>query len=143
MLEADLATAYKFGDARFSDCTSCFPVSFFFALKVSPRTVVEMANFDDKKDVSTIEYVSDSSERVEKAVPEEHGGLDETNLPDYHDKEVTRILRKVDYRLVPMLTLLYLLAFLDRGNIGNAKVAGMNEDLNLTGTEYNLALTGE
>jgi hypothetical protein len=28
-----------------------------------------------------------------------------------------------------MLTLLYVVGFLDRGNIGNAKVAGMNVDL--------------
>lgn len=35
----------------------------------------------------------------------------------------------------------YVLAFLDRGNIGNAKVAGMNVDLGLTGNQYNLALT--
>lgn len=28
-----------------------------------------------------------------------------------------------------MLTLLYVVGFLDRGNIGNAKVAGMNDDL--------------
>lgn len=62
-------------------------------------------------------------------------------LPRYDDKETHRILRKVDYRLLPMLTLLYVLAFLDRGNIGNAKVAGMNEELQLTGTQYNLALT--
>ena len=40
-----------------------------------------------------------------------------------------------------MLTLLYVLAFLDRGNIGNAKVAGMNKELKLTGDQYNLALT--
>jgi hypothetical protein len=40
-----------------------------------------------------------------------------------------------------MLALLYVLAFLDRGNIGNAKVAGMNTDLKLTGPQYNIALT--
>lgn len=40
-----------------------------------------------------------------------------------------------------MLTLLYVLAFLDRGNIGNAKIAGMSKDLDLSGVEYNLALT--
>lgn len=40
-----------------------------------------------------------------------------------------------------MLTLLYVLAFLDRGNIGNAKIAGMVTDLNLSGSQYNLALT--
>lgn len=33
-----------------------------------------------------------------------------------------KLLRKMDLRLLPMLTLLYLLSFIDRGNIGNAKV---------------------
>ncbi|KAK5464893.1 hypothetical protein LTS15_001456 [Exophiala xenobiotica] len=78
---------------------------------------------------------------LEKAGLGDHAGLDDSNLPRYDDKETKRILRKVDYRLLPMLTLLYVLAFLDRGNIGNAKVAGMNKELNLTGTQYNIALT--
>jgi MFS family permease len=39
----------------------------------------------------------------------------------------------MDLRLIPMLALLYLLSFLDRSNIGNAKIQGMNEDLGLTG----------
>jgi len=30
---------------------------------------------------------------------------------------------------------------MDRSNIGNAKVAGMNADLGLTGAQYNMALT--
>lgn len=34
----------------------------------------------------------------------------------YSDEEGRAILRKVDYRLLPVLTLLYLLSFLDRGN---------------------------
>ncbi|KAK7906260.1 hypothetical protein LTR67_000986 [Exophiala xenobiotica] len=55
--------------------------------------------------------------------------------------EQTRILRKVDYRLVPLLALLYLLAFIDRGNIGNAKIAGLYDDLKLHGMQYNIALT--
>lgn len=33
------------------------------------------------------------------------------------------------------------LTSVDRGNIGNAKVAGMNTDLKLTGSQYNIALT--
>ncbi|CAH0058004.1 unnamed protein product [Clonostachys solani] len=67
--------------------------------------------------------------------------LDAENLPSYDDDETRMVRRKIDWRLIPMLTLLYLLAFLDRGNIGNAKVAGMNNDLGLTPTQYNLALT--
>ncbi|KAL4931455.1 major facilitator superfamily domain-containing protein [Aspergillus undulatus] len=52
-----------------------------------------------------------------------------------------RVLRKMDLRLIPMLALLYLLAFLDRGNIGNAKIEGMLDDLHMSGQEYNLCLT--
>ncbi|OJD38568.1 retrograde regulation protein 2 [Diplodia corticola] len=63
------------------------------------------------------------------------------DVPEYDAKETQRILRKVDYRLLPMLTLLYVLSFIDRSNIGNAKVAGMNSDLGLTGPQYNIALT--
>ncbi|PSN72954.1 retrograde regulation protein 2 [Corynespora cassiicola Philippines] len=83
----------------------------------------------------------DSIEKIENLPTRANAGLNESNLPSYHDIETQRILRKVDYRLLPMLTLLYVLAFLDRGNIGNAKVAGMNEDLGLTSAQYNIALT--
>ncbi|KAJ4290487.1 hypothetical protein N0V90_010704 [Kalmusia sp. IMI 367209] len=52
-----------------------------------------------------------------------------------------KILRKMDLRLIPMLALLYLLSFLDRGNIGNAKIEGLVEDLGMTGPQYNWCLT--
>ena len=45
-----------------------------------------------------------------------------------------------DYRLVPWLSLLYLLSFLDRSNIGNANLFGLSVDLKLTTTEYQACL---
>ncbi|KAF1999008.1 MFS general substrate transporter [Amniculicola lignicola CBS 123094] len=51
------------------------------------------------------------------------------------------ILRKMDLRLIPMLALLYLLSFLDRGNIGNARIEGLVDDLGMTGPQYNWCLT--
>ncbi|KAK3386832.1 high-affinity nicotinic acid transporter [Podospora didyma] len=51
------------------------------------------------------------------------------------------ILRKMDLRLIPTLAVLYLLSFLDRGNIGNAKIEGLQEDLKLTPDQYNWCLT--
>ncbi|KAG6364770.1 hypothetical protein INS49_006374 [Diaporthe citri] len=51
-----------------------------------------------------------------------------------------RVVRKVDIRLVPVLTILYLIAHIDRANIGNAKIEGLIEDLGLTGAEYNISL---
>jgi MFS family permease len=43
--------------------------------------------------------------------------------------------------LIPWLSLLYLMSFLDRTNIGNAKVDGLQEDLGMSDTEYNNSLT--
>lgn len=64
-----------------------------------------------------------------------NGGIDTSDI----DPKTT--LRKMDVRLIPMLAILYLLSFLDRGNIGNAKIAGMQDDLHLSGPEYNLCAT--
>ncbi|KAH7027860.1 major facilitator superfamily transporter [Microdochium trichocladiopsis] len=52
-----------------------------------------------------------------------------------------KLMWKVDLWLIPWLSLLYLLSFLDRTNIGNARLAGMENDLHMFGTDYNLSLT--
>ncbi|PTB67637.1 MFS general substrate transporter [Trichoderma citrinoviride] len=52
-----------------------------------------------------------------------------------------RLMAKVDMRVVPFLCIMYLLAFLDRVNIANAKLFGLATDLDLgTGDKYNTAL---
>lgn len=40
-----------------------------------------------------------------------------------------------------MLAILYLVSHLDRANIGNAKIAGLVEDLGMSGIQYNIALS--
>ncbi|TQS31959.1 hypothetical protein Golomagni_07744, partial [Golovinomyces magnicellulatus] len=53
-----------------------------------------------------------------------------------------RVVRKLDRNLLALLTFLYLLAFLDRSNIGNARIAGMSDDLHLEkGERYDWLLT--
>jgi hypothetical protein len=59
----------------------------------------------------------------------------------FDDGETRKLLRKVDWRVLPILSLLYLLAFIDKSNLGNARVAGLEDDLAFTGTQYNLAAT--
>lgn len=46
----------------------------------------------------------------------------------------------MDWRIVPVLAMLYFLAILDRNNIANAKIEGMDEELNLYGSRYNIVL---
>lgn len=43
-------------------------------------------------------------------------------LAELPPEEARRALSKVDYRLVPLLSLLYLVAFIDRSNIGNVLI---------------------
>lgn len=42
---------------------------------------------------------------------------------------------KVDLYLIPWLCLLYLISFLDRTNIGNAKIEGLQTDLQMTNNQ--------
>lgn len=62
------------------------------------------------------------------------------------DEASTRTLvRKIDWYLIPFLALLYLLSFLDRTNIGNARLAGLEASLGMDssakGLDYNVALS--
>ncbi|KAF3134910.1 hypothetical protein TWF703_006241 [Orbilia oligospora] len=66
--------------------------------------------------------------------------LDETYLL-YTTEETNRVIRRFDRYLVPFLALLYMLSFLDRSNIGNARIAGMEADLEMSHGQYEWLLT--
>lgn len=59
---------------------------------------------------------------------------------DYTPEEEKKILFKVDCYLLITIFWMYLLSYMDRTNVGNAKVAGMEEDLSLTSTMYSNVL---
>ena len=51
-----------------------------------------------------------------------------------------RLVRKCDFYVIPVLSLLYSFAFIDRINIGNARLQGLEKDLRMKGQDYNVAL---
>ncbi|CDW97059.1 hypothetical protein [Sporisorium scitamineum] len=57
----------------------------------------------------------------------------------YTRQEERRLVRKIDFLVVPILLVLYLLSFLDRSNIGNAKLEGLVKHIKLK--DYSTALT--
>lgn len=57
--------------------------------------------------------------------------------------QARRILRKVDWRIIPLLQFLYMLTFLDRVNIGNARLWNLEKDLDMSGYQYNIVVLGE
>ena len=82
------------------------------------------------------------SQELEKgdlaAREQNHGQIQREHIDPAVEK---RVIRKMDRTVVPLVMALYLLAFLDRSNIGNARIAGMEEDLNLEGDRYDWLLT--
>ncbi|KAJ0119965.1 mfs transporter [Diaporthe amygdali] len=53
----------------------------------------------------------------------------------------TKLKRKIDLRLMPAIILMYILNYIDRNNIAAAKLAGLEEDLGLSSTEYETAVS--
>ncbi|KAF9348085.1 hypothetical protein BGX26_000472 [Mortierella sp. AD094] len=50
----------------------------------------------------------------------------------------SRVLRKLDRNLLPLLGILYLFSYLDRVNIGNARLFGLEEDVKMTDGQYSM-----
>ncbi|KAK4139675.1 uncharacterized protein C8A04DRAFT_32799, partial [Dichotomopilus funicola] len=80
----------------------------------------------------------------EKAEAEHHGA----SSPDIvghstleNEAHLTRrILWKTDTRILPILSLLFLCSFLDRTNVGNARIIGLEDDLKISNLQYNQGL---
>ncbi|KAG9255500.1 major facilitator superfamily domain-containing protein [Emericellopsis atlantica] len=81
------------------------------------------------------------------AVPKKDMDLDGSTPADLRDDIAIdpvaerKLIRKLDLWIVPPVMLLYLLSFLDRVNIGNARLYGMEEDLGLVGDQYQIAVS--
>ncbi|GIC88891.1 putative MFS transporter [Aspergillus udagawae] len=73
---------------------------------------------------------------TKKGVADEEVALDEETL-----KLDRQTLLRLDLLLMPMTLMLYLLAWLDRANVGNARVAGLEKDLHLTDLQYKTVIT--
>ncbi|BGP13501.1 hypothetical protein JCM10213_000691 [Rhodosporidiobolus nylandii] len=68
--------------------------------------------------------------------------LEHSDVASTQDPEAEkRLVRKLDLVLTPLFFVVYLITFIDRANVGNARVAGLESDLGLKGYQYNISLT--
>ncbi|KAI1349363.1 allantoate permease [Xylaria sp. FL0043] len=87
-------------------------------------------------------------ERVIEQTARKHG-LDEEQIAqfrrfteadaEWHRAMRQRLMRKIDFHLLPLLVLMYLLNFLDRNNLSQARLSTLEQDLGMKGTDFNLA----
>ena len=86
------------------------------------------SNHSDEKDHVQI---------VEDVEAKDAGGRGHVIPPtEFTPEEEKRVIRKLDWHIIPLIFLLYSLSILDRSNLGNARIAGMEDDINLTGNRY-------
>ncbi|KAJ4339373.1 hypothetical protein N0V87_003310 [Didymella glomerata] len=52
-----------------------------------------------------------------------------------------KLVRKLDWRLMPCITLMFLMNYLDRINVSNARLAGLQKDLHMSDTVWNTGIS--
>lgn len=91
--------------------------------QVTDERRASTTSYDAKIGASHSEYARRKSSVVDQVhMIDEFATAPTVTLDSFAHLDKKKILRKMDLHLLPMLTALYLLSFLDRGNIGNAKV---------------------
>ncbi|KAL4948652.1 major facilitator superfamily domain-containing protein [Aspergillus filifer] len=86
-----------------------------------------------------------SMDAVDQKEIEAYGDRVTNHVEDSQDifwteEEEKKLVRKIDFFLLPNIWIMYLLSYMDRTNIGNAKIAGMGDDLNLNSSQYSIIL---
>ncbi|KAL4932425.1 putative MFS transporter [Aspergillus undulatus] len=89
-------------------------------------------------DVETPAIDKEAAMHLERAPANGLSLEDEEFLANFSNDEKKKVLQK--WRLMPMLVLLYLVAYIDKTNIGNAKIEGLLPSLGMSGAQYNVAL---
>lgn len=74
-------------------------------------------------------------------LPDSPKATSEQNFDESYGVNEGRLLRKLDFHLLPGVCVLYLLSFLDRSNVANARLDGLTDDLHMTGNQYLTGLT--
>ncbi|KJX94353.1 mfs transporter like protein [Zymoseptoria brevis] len=72
-----------------------------------------------------------------------HDGYDDVAQFEFDAQAEKKLRRKIDMYIVPTVALLYLFCFIDRANIGNARIAGLEKDLGINpkSFDYNIILS--
>ncbi|KIW14293.1 hypothetical protein PV08_07075 [Exophiala spinifera] len=96
--------------------------------------------------VDFVEKPDESSQQIENGVltPAQIQHRFET-LRDLDDEQMAalnkKVVKKIDWRLMPCITLMFLMNYLDRINVSNARLAGLQDDLKMSDTVWNAGIS--
>ncbi|EON67967.1 hypothetical protein W97_07113 [Coniosporium apollinis CBS 100218] len=77
----------------------------------------------------------------EKQMSKALAGKDYAGAAAKTDPVEIKLVRKLDLRIMPTLCVMYFLNYVDRNAIAQARLNNLEEDLNMTGTQFNTAVS--
>ncbi|KAI1637862.1 major facilitator superfamily domain-containing protein [Biscogniauxia mediterranea] len=85
---------------------------------------------------------SDNTPSTHKGVIEEveKGAANPVEVEVIDRRQERKVLWKLDTRILPVLAVLFLCSFLDRTNVGNARLYGLEEEIGITDSQYDSGL---
>ncbi|KAI9483789.1 MAG: major facilitator superfamily domain-containing protein [Benjaminiella poitrasii] len=115
-----------------------FNIKFFLLFLLEIYLYILQVNMDKEKK----EYIvtSATSPNHDSATVPATIHVEQIGATDENEK-IKKLVWKLDKKLLPLLCTLYLLSFLDRSNIGNARLGGLEKDLNMSNREYQWTLS--
>jgi len=77
-----------------------------------------------------------NDDTIYKTEAADAGDRDISTSRHIYSAQELRIIRKLDWHLMPLVFVLYSFSVLDRSNLGNAKLAGLQNAIDLRGNHY-------
>jgi hypothetical protein len=105
--------------------------------KILPQSSASSNEEMSKAKFDQVELVEEAS--VHGSMPEKTSRAPEiirAMTAEHRQKLETSLRRKIDFRLLPMIVLMYIMNYLDRNNIAAARLAGLEKDLKLHGNQF-------
>lgn len=99
---------------------------------MASNTPLEQPDSPSQKLEARIDHFESDSVAAAVPMPTEISSMSEED----RRKLERQLVRKIDARLMPAVIIMYLLNYIDRNNIASARLGGLEEDLNLKGSEY-------
>lgn len=99
--------------------------------------VVEKGPVLDDKETGMVE-AGDLKHGGQLPSPEEL--VEALGIPNWRELE-KKLVRRLDLTLMPCLWVLYFFNYMDRASIGQARLSTLDEDLNLTGSNFSSAVS--
>ncbi|KAF4781230.1 major facilitator superfamily transporter [Colletotrichum scovillei] len=86
-------------------------------------------------------HTVDSVIMDEKPIPQDEENRDWTGSAKKTDPEEIKLVRKLDWRIMPTLCIMYFLNYVDRNAIAQARLNNLEKDLGMSGTEFNTTVS--